>query len=292
LNHRRGSATSHRSLPILSKLIDKRSSCDGLTKAERLRLIDRAIRSESAALECEEKMKGLEREIRKLELRNHDLSTEVCWLRQQCTIACPDVPNGLTTSASPSKHTDLCQMESKALLDTVAKQNADLSGLRMKVEQMTASDMRKDIRISELIKELDTAKARIITLEGDNSQQNKHFNDTVKEAGDKKVPSSSNKPTHRATTCNSRPSLRNIAIMDKDHRIDGKVRPSTAFEFQSTKHSTFERGEIFPVLRGHTDVNGDLSDGTKEVVKDSLSDDSDIDVTDILETSQKPTSSV
>ncbi|VDM55589.1 unnamed protein product [Angiostrongylus costaricensis] len=210
----------------------------------------------------------------------------------------------------------------------------------MKVEQMTAADMKKDIRISELVKELDTAKTRIITLEDlcrsqigsavppaassfievkeqetsneepetrDNSQQKKHCGDTVKEAGENKVPSSSNNSTHRVTTSNSRPSLRNIAIMDKDHRIDGKVRPSTASELQSTKHSTLERGENFPVLRGvqvlkdiplsfksgqHTDINGDPNDGTKEVVKDSLSDDSDIDITDILETSQKPTKSV
>ncbi|KAJ1374979.1 hypothetical protein KIN20_038197 [Parelaphostrongylus tenuis] len=289
-NHRQDSAASHRSLPILSNLISKRSSCDGLTKAERLRLVDRAIRSESAALECEEKVKGLEREIRKLELRNHDLSTEVCWLRQQCTIACSEVPSGSTTSTLASKCSDACQMEGKLMRDTMEKQNADLSSLRMKVEQMAAVDMRKDIRISELVKELDTAKARISTLEDlcrskigsamsrtsssfteieeretrntnsearDELQQKHHSNDTIEEADGKDLLIASKNSTHRDTASTPRPSLRNIFVMDKDHRIDGKVRPSTAFDSPSTKHSILERGESFPCIEGDASTTRD-----------------------------------
>ncbi|KAK5981783.1 hypothetical protein GCK32_018770 [Trichostrongylus colubriformis] len=65
-SERGSSAASRRSLPILSNWIGNKSSrCDGsLTKTERLRLVDRAMRAESAALECEGKMKGLERERR------------------------------------------------------------------------------------------------------------------------------------------------------------------------------------------------------------------------------------
>ncbi|VDO08748.1 unnamed protein product [Haemonchus placei] len=44
--------------------------------------------------------------------------------------------------------------------------NGELSNLRSELDRMQAVDMRKDIRISELIKELDATKCRVEALEG------------------------------------------------------------------------------------------------------------------------------
>ncbi|KJH46864.1 hypothetical protein DICVIV_07058 [Dictyocaulus viviparus] len=218
------SSSSRRSLPILSNFIQNKSSHENnQRKTERLHLVDRAIRAESKAQECEGKMKGLEREIRKLELRNHDLSTEVSWLRQQCTIVNSD--------------------------------NADLSGLRMELERMKNLEVRKDIRISELTKELDSAKIRINALEDlcrnqidvglppstssfdeneeqiireeksnteDKHHQQEHPENTASEQSVINATNILKNSNIRTIGSHPRPSLRNIFTMRKDHRIDGK----------------------------------------------------------------------
>ncbi|KAK5983027.1 hypothetical protein GCK32_012543, partial [Trichostrongylus colubriformis] len=339
-SERGSSAASRRSLPILSNWIgnvqedidtgifQKSSRGDGgLTKTERLRLVDRAMRAESAAVECEGKMKGLEREIRTLELRNHDLSTEVCWLRQQCTIACPDVPDGSMASFVPPNCSEQCQVEKKVLHDKIAKQNGELSGLRMEVDRMIAADLRKDIRISELMKELEGAKTRVQALEDlcrdhmSGARRSSHFSvEGITEGGDSSWKSASEEHTEprktedsnlRLLTSRPRPSLRNIFTASKERQIDGKARPSTAIESPSGSFSPppLERTDTVPVLRSiqilkeiphdkhHKDeqpqsnkVSHDNSSyQDKELTQDAESDDSDIDITDILESSTRST---
>ncbi|EYC41961.1 hypothetical protein Y032_0550g3318 [Ancylostoma ceylanicum] len=222
--------------------------------------------------------------IRTLELRNHDLSTEVCWLRQQCTIACPDVPNGSVATFVPPSCSEQCQVERKVLHDTVAEQNVDLNRLRLDVERLTAVDMRKDIRISELIKELDSAKSRIIgleelcrnqigglTLSTSSCEAKKEMvEETVPGEGEKtgiievaeegREDTPSEKPfggpaknsNLRILTSRRRPTLRNIFTMGKQPGIDGKVRPSTAAGTSSAipfVPPPLERGETVPILR-------------------------------------------
>ncbi|VDM82044.1 unnamed protein product [Strongylus vulgaris] len=75
------------------------------------------------------------------------------------------VANGSLASFVPPSCSEQCQVEKKMLQDTVARQNADLSRLRMDCERLSAVDIRKDIRISELNKEVESAKARIVALE-------------------------------------------------------------------------------------------------------------------------------
>ncbi|KAK6751332.1 hypothetical protein RB195_002987 [Necator americanus] len=344
---RGSSAASRRSLPVLLNFVGNKSSRDErMTKGERIRLVDRAMRAESAAAECESKMKGMEREIRTLELRNHDLSTEVCWLRQQCTISCPDVPNGSMASFVPPSCSEQCQVEKRLLHDTVAKQNADLNKMRLEVERFTALDIRKDIRISELIKELDAAKARIAGLEelcrdqigaaalspvkpsakGDMREVEKdgkavegkreeavcddiseEIPEEVEDGNTVRGPAKNS--NLRIQTSRPRPSFRNIFTMGKEQRIDGKslayVRPNTAVEQSSSEFlpPPLERVDTVPVLRSieimpgipsenknpneiHRDVDGDPYFYEKDIVEDSGAD-SDIDVTDILGSSNK-----
>ncbi|ETN86679.1 hypothetical protein NECAME_05854 [Necator americanus] len=322
---RGSSAASRRSLPVLLNFVGNKSSRDErMTKGERIRLVDRAMRAESAAAECESKMKGMEREIRTLELRNHDLSTEVCWLRQQCTISCPDVPNGSMASFVPPSCSEQCQVEKRLLHDTVAKQNADLSKMRLEVERFTALDIRKDIRISELIKELDAAKARIAGLEGEEVEKDgkavegkreeavcddisEEIPEEVEDGNTVRGPTKNS--NLRIQTSRPRPSFRNIFAMGKEQRIDGKslayVRPNTAVEQSSSEFlpPPLERVDTVPVLRSieimhgipsenknpneiHRDVDGDPYFYEKDIVEDSGAD-SDIDVTDILGSSNK-----
>lgn len=342
-NDRAASASSRRSLPLLSNWIGKKSCEGSLTRNERVRLVDRAMRAESAALECEGKMKGLEREIRTLELRNHDLSTEVCWLRQQCTISCPDVPNGSMTSFVPPTCPEQCQVEKKVLQDTVTKQNAELSHLRMEVERLNAADVRKDIRTSELIKEITSARARIHALEDlcrnqmngilppsrDSIEETEEetASQEDQEAGGEanadqcevveELPPEDHGKLYKATknsnlrilTSRPRPSLRKIFTTSKDRRIDGKVRPSTAIEARSSFFvpPPLERVDTAPVLKsveilpgipqndGHAEVrtvevhSDNPYQEDKDVLQDSESDYSDIDVTDILENSNRST---
>ncbi|KAK6031299.1 hypothetical protein OSTOST_02551, partial [Ostertagia ostertagi] len=80
-------------------------------------------------------------------------------------IACPDVPSGSMASFVPPNCSEQCQVEKKVLQDTVAKQNGELSHLRMEVDRMQSVVLRKDIRISELIKELEASKTRVKGLE-------------------------------------------------------------------------------------------------------------------------------
>ncbi|CAJ0602913.1 unnamed protein product [Cylicocyclus nassatus] len=336
------SAASHRSLPVLSGFIGNKSSLDGgLTKADRIRLVDRAIKAETTAAECENKMKGMEREIRTLELRNHDLSTEVCWLRQQCTIPCPDAGNGSLASFVPPNCSEQCQVEKKMLQDTVSRQNADLSQLRMDCERLNAIDVRKDIRISELIKEVETGKARIAALEelcrnqmdgitsmtSSSSYECKEDVRKTEPSSEKSVetraenevavgnhvgPTMAASTSSNAVTTKPRPTLRNIFTMGKEKRIDGKVRPSTASDSKTSGSfpPPLQRLDTVPILRSIEimpappdgkedqdektstnvdDTNDDPYLNEKDLVEcsDDNDDDSDIDITDILENSHK-----
>ncbi|VDL72550.1 unnamed protein product [Nippostrongylus brasiliensis] len=334
------SAGSRRSLPMLSNWIGNKSPTDsGLCKAERVRLIDRAMRAEAAATDSESK-------IRALELRNHDLSTEVCWLRQQCTIACPDASNVSMASFVPPICSEQCQVEKKVLQDTIAKQNADLSRLRMDVERASAVDVRKDIRISELIKEVNVAKSRIRALEelcrdqmngvlptpagpsgglqpeetttvADKSGQDAVSADKAED--DVLQPSTSPVPLEPLKSSNSRlvsgrprPSLRNIFTIGNDRHIDGRARPDTAIDSPSTAFTPppFKRNETAPILKSiqvlqrtpSTTHNNSTKnevvevhrddpyfEATKNRLSESEGDDSDIDIADILETSNRST---
>ncbi|KHJ91335.1 hypothetical protein OESDEN_08804 [Oesophagostomum dentatum] len=275
---RGSSAASRRSLPMLSNIIGNKSPRNnGLTKADRIRLVDRAMRAEAAAADCETKMRGMEREIRTLELRNHDLSTEVCWLRQQCTIPCPDVK--------------LCRdrMGGAALppASSSFEHKAEIVAEDVESEQSPETERKDSLQIFEEKRGPDE-NARPI-----------------------RGPA---KPSNiRVLTSRPRPTLRHIFAAGKEINIDGKARPSTAID--SSPSASFvrpplERGDTVPMLRsievlpgiprGKTQVekpNGETvkaTNGTNDdpyfYVKDMEEDsdaDSDIDISDILENSHK-----
>ncbi|XGW28417.1 hypothetical protein V3C99_008304 [Haemonchus contortus] len=296
-SERGSSATSRRSLPVLSNWINHRSSrCDGgLTKAERLQLVDRAMRAEATALECEGKVKGLEREIRTLELRNHDLSTEVCWLRQQCTTACPD--------------------------------NGELSSLRSELDRMQSVDMRKDIRISELIKELEATKCRVEALEElcrnhmsgvrplqQNAEVNVLANAERSEEGSVRQDDIANgslndhiKPTRTTKDVNLRllKSLpqrpeQNVSSTSRDNgkAVDSKTEPLTSPPLAGSDTVSLLRSiqVLKEIPRGNQNVNESPSDRPyessihsekKSLAEDTENEDSDLDIADILNDSTR-----
>ncbi|XGW28416.1 hypothetical protein V3C99_008304 [Haemonchus contortus] len=328
-SERGSSATSRRSLPVLSNWINHRSSrCDGgLTKAERLQLVDRAMRAEATALECEGKVKGLEREIRTLELRNHDLSTEVCWLRQQCTTACPDVPNGSVASFVPPNCSEQCQVEKKVLQNTVTEQNGELSSLRSELDRMQSVDMRKDIRISELIKELEATKCRVEALEElcrnhmsgvrplqQNAEVNVLANAERSEEGSVRQDDIANgslndhiKPTRTTKDVNLRllKSLpqrpeQNVSSTSRDNgkAVDSKTEPLTSPPLAGSDTVSLLRSiqVLKEIPRGNQNVNESPSDRPyessihsekKSLAEDTENEDSDLDIADILNDSTR-----
>ncbi|KAK6039799.1 hypothetical protein COOONC_22696 [Cooperia oncophora] len=112
----------------------------------------------------------------------------------------------------------------------------------------------------------------------------------------------------RAMTAGPRPSLRKIFTTSRDHRIDGKARPSTAVNssLEPSAPPPLDRSDTVPVLRSvqilnniprdnqHPDEQPSSKDyhdnpylTDKDIVEITESEDSDIDITDILENSTR-----
>ncbi|CAI4229561.1 unnamed protein product [Auanema sp. JU1783] len=148
------------SIPIIGSMFAKGPARPppAQIRKDKVSLIKRAIKAEAEAKDCEVKIKILERQLRTIELRNHDLSTELVWVKQQ------KEDNPLKTPFTLEKEVENASMTvtSEALINKLKTENEEL---RENSLNLMTSEVMKDIKITDLEREKEEYRQRITHLE-------------------------------------------------------------------------------------------------------------------------------